>query len=279
MAFQASLNTLTLSMVCVFGKMHFFGRNRETILDMLYSVDRVHWLALYLSQPHSRLNYRKPWSTGNARAIAAGVWVFACELAHEATVRVQKEIECFLNTSPLTCCKRLFIKVPARDTRAVAIVKRQVACMLKAVRNHSLWWSIMLACKIKVVRSKPLVLSDTVLSSVQFAKRHDAACLAALTVADKTRFDKRLDVNKSGLFWDIPLEHDNVHLQQLVLEQFETLVAMYKIGHVVGDFAHMIFSTSYVSCSVDQTFLQVFVREEVGDCLVVAADKDPKRRV
>ena len=256
-----------------------FGRARSDVMRMMYAVERVAWLALFLSQKHARLNYQQLWDTGRARAIATGAWVFAGEFDHENAARAQSKLERFLNTSPLTSCKTFVIKVPTRCPRVLSKVKRQVFGILASVRKNSHWWSIMLSNKIRVVRAKTPVLSQLVPSCIQVARSHDVAELVGGDHELAESFDLRKDVVKSGLYWDIPLEHPNPKMQGIMQNQFVNMLKLYKLCHLHQEIQHVVADSSYTDVDDNQVFLEQFVREHVGDLLAVPVDKDPKRRV
>ena len=256
-----------------------FGRVHEDVVRMMYSVEHVAWLALYLAQKQSRLNYKALWDSGKARAIACGVWVLARNFEHDVAVRVQSKAERFLNTSPLTRCKRFFVKVPTKNPMTIAAVKRQVVHVLDMITERSPWWRTMLAAKIRVVRGKSPVLSQIVPSSIKLAKNHDSLLIEALDTNTRARYANREDVVKSSLYWDVPLEHGNEAMAGIVLKQLQSMSRFFRLGQLCEHFVDHVRNTLYTHVDENQLFLENFVRDLVGDKLAVAVDKDPKRRV
>ena len=256
-----------------------FGRSRSDVACMMYTPEHVSWLALFLAQRNTRLDYQKLWDTGKARAVATGAWVFACEFDREHAARTQSKIERFLNTSPLTSCRSFTVKVPTRNLRTLAIVKHHVHDILSRVRQQSPWWSMLLAKKIKVVRGKCPTLSQLVPSCIQVARCHDASELDGVDKKQASMFDLRHDVLKSGLYWDIPLEHSDWKMKEIVFNQLHRMLNLYKLGHLNVHIGTLVSETSYIHVDENQSFLEAYVRDHVGSMLAVPVDKDPKRRV
>ena len=133
---------------------------------------------------------------------------------------------------------------------------------------------MMLSKKIRVV-----VLSQLVPSCIQVARSHDVAELVGVDHEFAESFDLRKDVVKSGLYWDIPLEHPNPKMQGNIQNPFGNMLKLCKLCHLHQEIQHVVADSSYTDVDDNQFFLEQFVSGHVGDLLAVPFDKDPKRRV
>ena len=67
----------------------------KDVVIQSYCLNRVWWLALWLAEPSTRLNYKLVWASGTARSIMLGVWCASLLFERKEAQRVQIKVEIF----------------------------------------------------------------------------------------------------------------------------------------------------------------------------------------
>ncbi|CAE7809294.1 unnamed protein product [Symbiodinium necroappetens] len=100
-----------------------------------------------------------------------------------------------------------------------------------------------------------------------------------LTWSQALWFQQRLDVVKSCMYWDVPLEIENNKVQEALTNQFESLLQQYRVSFLREDLMKNVESSTYTVVKSGQRYLESMIEAHVGDKLAVPVDKDSKRRV
>ncbi len=122
-------------------------KSAKRVVKAAYSIMHVAWLALWLAVPKVRLDCKRMWDTGCARAVALGAWCTSVYFDRSDAKRVQTKIERFLYTSPLIDPRSCVIRVPTHINSVLIQVKAIVRDLLWYVRLQSPWLAMFLNIK------------------------------------------------------------------------------------------------------------------------------------
>ena len=264
-----------------FKSVHGFGALK--LRSMLYSVNFIVALAIFLGQSYARLDWKKTWAMKNPPEFLAKVYIQCKRLDHVRGRRAQLKILRFLRSAHMMPVKAVRIKVPARGRQAMKAVKRTVAFVLR--RFSSQWPS----CCRQVVGSRvrvqlaqapntSLLLSD----HIRQAKKFSVSLTESISEPLKSAIDKRLDVRRVPFHVHIPMPDEPGEIANAVWDDIKSWSEYLQVDVSREELWGVLHGT-LVSMVQPSPFDAKKYAESIRSCVkggvLVPLDRDTRRRV
>jgi len=262
---------------------HWLGLLALEVREHMYDNSKLHWLALFLAGRGARLDYKRVWRKANPVQFCVLLWAATWKLPALSQRVARTKVERFLLTAHLLPCRVIHVEVPARTQahmRAAKARARQLLACISARSSREV--ADFVGSFMRIRRKACPSLAQAAADHKKICKEFNMAEVAKIPLEDRTRYNKRDDVQWLPYHWSV-VRADETHRTATTVDDALTRAAEHLGGAKLRDVFKGLppdiwHSLALLDSPDDLDRVLHNVRPDPLSNALVPVDRDPHRR-
>lgn len=202
--------------------------SKQMFMQRLYWDECVMWLAVFLSETNTKMDYATVWKKRNPAEYIASLWLACRELPGNKCRVARRKIEYFLRNARLLCPRYFYISVPTESAHMSGCVLHVIACVLNCITQvSSKTISSFFRSHLRIVKLSGPCLDSLVTDHRHASKQFEQTCFDNVPEERKALYRSRSDVVWLPYHWKVPMPTQKCQVLDFVCVQLLSAVSFF----------------------------------------------------